>query len=192
MHESIFEQFAQAFAEHAGEVVIGDGFAKDAHIGPLSNAKRVQDIERLVDDARDKGARVLCGGARPERKGFYYPLTVLADVPDEAQVLIEEPFGPIAIINSFTTLDDALSKANALNVGLAAYAFTNDADAMNKLSDGLEAGSFAINTFQASSAETPFGGVKDSGYGREGGAESLDAYSIVKSVMHANYSQVMA
>ena len=97
-----------------------------------------------------------------------------------------------SIINSFKTLDEALVKANSLNVGLAAYAFTNDADAIEKLSEGLEAGSLAINTFQASSAETPFGGIKDSGFGREGGAESLDAYSVVKSVMQANYSKVLA
>ena len=192
VQEEIFEQFAQAFAEQAARVAIGDGFSKDADIGPLTNAKRVQDIERLVDDARDKGAKVLSGGRRPDGKGYFYPLTVLADVPSEAQVLSEEPFGPIAIINSFKTLDEALVKANSLNVGLAAYAFTNDADAIEKLSEGLEAGSLAINTFQASSAETPFGGIKDSGFGREGGAESLDAYSVVKSVMQANYSKVLA
>lgn len=190
--ERIFEKFVQAFADQANQVVIGDGFAQDAHIGPLTNAKRVQDIERLVDDARAKGARVLSGGQRPQGKGFFYPLTVLADVPAGAQVLGEEPFGPIAIINRFRTLEEALSIANGLNVGLAAYAFTNDADAMQQLSDGLEAGSLAINTFQVSSAETPFGGIKDSGYGREGGAESLDAYSVVKSVMQASYAQVVA
>ena len=192
VQENIFESFAQAFAEQASQVVVGDGFATETHMGPLTNAKRVQDVERLVEDARDKGARVLSGGKRPAGKGYFYPLTVLANAPDEARVLQEEPFGPIAIINSFKTVDEALAKANALKVGLAAYVFTKDADTMEKLTAGLEAGSLAINTFQVSAAETPFGGVKDSGYGREGGAESLDAYSIVKSVMQANYAQVLA
>jgi len=192
VQEDIFEAFALAFAEQASQVVVGDGFAPEMHMGPLTNAKRVQDVERLVGDARKRGARVLSGGERPSGKGYFYPLTVLANVPEGAQVLHEEPFGPIAIINSFKTVDEALAKANALKVGLAAYAFTNDADAMERLTAGLEAGSLAINTFQVSSAETPFGGIRDSGYGREGGAESLDAYSIVKSVMQASYAQVLA
>ncbi|MNV84021.1 Alpha-ketoglutaric semialdehyde dehydrogenase [compost metagenome] len=98
----------------------------------------------------------------------------------------EEPFGPIAIINRFTQLDAAIAQANALNVGLAAYAFTHHADTQERLSAGIEAGSLAINTFLLSSAETPFGGIKDSGFGREGGAESLDAYTVIKSVMQAN------
>lgn len=190
--ESIFEAFVQAFAAQARAVVIGDGLAQDTHIGPLTNARRRQDIERLVDDARTRGARVLCGGERPPGKGYFYPLTVLADVPEGAQVLREEPFGPIAIINRFSQLDDAIAQANALNVGLAAYAFSNNADVQEQLAAEIEAGSLAINTFFVSSAETPFGGVKDSGFGREGGAHSLDAYTVVKSVMQASHAQVLA
>ncbi|MET1116891.1 MAG: aldehyde dehydrogenase family protein, partial [Comamonas sp.] len=190
--ENIFEAFVQAFAEKARAVVIGDGLAQGTHIGPLTNARRRQDIERLVDDARARGARVLCGGERPPGKGYFYPLTVLADVPEGAQVLREEPFGPIAIINRFAQLDDAIAQANALNVGLAAYAFTNNADVQEQLAAQIEAGSLAINTFTVSSAETPFGGVKDSGFGREGGAHSLDAYTVLKSVMQASHAQVLA
>ncbi len=190
--ENIFEAFVQAFAEQARAVARGDGLAPDTHIGPLTNARRRQDIERLVDDARTRGARELCGGERPPGKGYFYPLTVLADVPAGAQVLREEPFGPIAIINRFSQLDDAIAQANALNVGLAAYAFSNDADVQEQLAAEIEAGSLAINTFSVSSAETPFGGVKDSGFGREGGAHSLDAYTVVKSVMQASHAQVLA
>ncbi len=200
--ENIFEAFVQAFAAQARAVVIGDGLAQDGlpqdglpqdtHIGPLTNPRRRQDIERLVGDARTRGARVLCGGERPPGKGYFYPLTVLADVPEGAQVLREEPFGPIAIINRFSQLGDAIAQANALNVGLAAYAFSNNADVQEQLAAEIEAGSLAINTFSVSSAETPFGGVKDSGFGREGGAHSLDAYTVVKSVMQASYAQVIA
>lgn len=192
VHESIFEKFVQAFAQQAQRIVIGDGFDASTHIGPLTNARRVEDVTRLVNNAREQGARVLVGGTRPVQPGYFYPLTVLADVPAQAQVMREEPFGPIAIINKFKTVEEALSLANSLRVGLAAYAFTNNAEVMEQLSQGLEAGSLAINTFQVSSAETPFGGIKDSGYGREGGAESLDAYTVVKSVMQVNYSEVLA
>lgn len=188
----IFETFAQEFAARASQVVIGDGLAEETQIGPLTNAKRLADIERLVEDARAKGARVLAGGQRPPRPGYFYPLTVLANVPADALVLREEPFGPIAIINPFDQLEQAIAEANALSVGLAAYAFTNNAETLERLAEGLEAGSVAINTFLVSAAETPFGGIKDSGYGREGGAESLDAYTVVKSVMQANYSEVLA
>lgn len=190
--ENIFEAFVQAFAEQARAVACGDGLAPDTHIGPLTNARRRQDIERLVGDARTRGARVLCGGERPPGKGYFYPLTVLAEVPEGAQVLREEPFGPIAIINRFSQLDDAIAQANALNVGLAAYAFSNNADVQERLAAEIEAGSLAINTFSVSSAETPFGGVKDSGFGREGGAHSLDAYTVIKSVMQASHAQVLA
>ena len=205
--ENIFDAFVQAFSDQARAVVCGDGLPQDGlpqeglpqdglpqdtHIGPLTNARRRQDIERLVDDARTRGARVLCGGERPAGKGYFYPLTVLADVPEGAQVLREEPFGPIAIINRFSQLDAAIAQANALNVGLAAYAFSNNADVQEQLAAQIEAGSLAINTFTVSSAETPFGGIKDSGYGREGGAHSLDAYTVVKSVMQASHAQVLA
>lgn len=180
----VFDAFVGAFAAAAREVRVGPGLDPASQMGPLTNRRRVQDIEALVDDARAAGARVLAGGQRAPGPGYFYPLTVLADVPAQARILREEPFGPVAVVNRIDTLHEGLALANALPFGLAAYGFTHHSDRAEALSAGLQAGSVAINTFQVSSAETPFGGVKDSGFGREGGAESLQAYMTVKSVMH--------
>ena len=138
----------------------------------------------LVADAKAKGARVLAGGSALGNRGYYCPLTVLADVPDDARAMHEEPFGPLALVNPVKTLDEAIEKANALPYGLAAYAFTNSAKNAERLAEGVEVGNLSINHFVASLAETPFGGVKDSGYGREGGTEGLTHYTVVKNVSH--------
>ncbi len=135
-------------------------------------------------DATARGARLLAGGQRIGNRGYYYPLTVLADVPEDALAMNEEPFGPLALVNPVRDLDEAISKANALPFGLAAYAFTKSADNVQQLSNGVEAGNLSINHFVASTAETPFGGVKDSGYGREGGTEGLSCYTMTKNVSH--------
>ncbi len=126
----------------------------------------------------------MAGGARSVNQGFYYPLTVLADVPDTARAMHEEPFGPLALIARVGSIDEAICKSNALPFGLAAYAFTESARHVAALSDGVECGNLAINHFTASFAETPFGGVKDSGYGREGGSEGLLCYTSSKLVSH--------
>ncbi len=136
----------------------------------------------LLADAKAKGAKVLAGGARLGNSGYYWPLTVLADVPDDARVMREEPFGPIAVVNRVKTLDEAIERANELPYGLAAYAFTNSAKNADRLSEGVEAGNLSINHLVASLAETPFGGVKDSGVGSEGGSETFDGYLTTKFV----------
>ncbi len=136
-------------------------------------------------DARKKGARVLAGGERLGGRGYFFPMTVLAELPDDARAMREEPFGPLALINPVASLEEAIQKANGLPFGLAAYAFTNSARNVDRLTEGVEAGNLSINTLEASVAETPFGGVKDSGYGREGGAEGLSHYTIVKNVSHS-------
>jgi succinate-semialdehyde dehydrogenase/glutarate-semialdehyde dehydrogenase len=141
-------------------------------------------MERLVLDAKDRGARVLAGGQRINNRGYFYPLTVLADVPDDALAMNEEPFGPLALVNPVRDLDEAIAKANALPFGLAAYAFTKSADNVQRISNDVETGNLTINHFVASTAETPFGGVKDSGYGREGGTEGLACYTVTKNVSH--------
>jgi succinate-semialdehyde dehydrogenase/glutarate-semialdehyde dehydrogenase len=137
-----------------------------------------------VADAAAKGAHVLAGGSRIGNRGYFYPLTVLAEVPDDARAMREEPFGPLALINPVASLDEAIEKANALPYGLAAYAFTRSARNANRLADDIEAGNLSINHFVASIAETPFGGVKESGYGREGGTEGLACYTVAKNVSH--------
>jgi succinate-semialdehyde dehydrogenase/glutarate-semialdehyde dehydrogenase len=141
-------------------------------------------MTEFVADAKAKGAKVLSGGTRLGNRGYYWPLTVLADVPEEARAMREEPFGPLAVVNPVKTLDEAMEKANALPYGLAAYAFTNSARNADRLAEGVEVGNLSINHFVASTAETPFGGVKDSGYGREGGSEGLTHYTVVKNVSH--------
>jgi succinate-semialdehyde dehydrogenase / glutarate-semialdehyde dehydrogenase len=184
VHESHFDAFARTFADRAANLRIGNGMDPATQLGPLANARRVEAMERLVSDAKSRGARVLAGGERLAAKGYYYPLTVLADVPDDALAMKQEPFGPLALINPVRDLDEAIAKANALPFGLAAYAFTGSADNVQRISADLETGNLTINHFVASTAETPFGGVKDSGYGREGGIEGLACYTVTKNVSH--------
>jgi succinate-semialdehyde dehydrogenase/glutarate-semialdehyde dehydrogenase len=182
--ETIFEPFTKAFAEKAASLKVGDGLDPANHMGPVANVRRLEAMESLVADAKSKGARVLTGGSRIGNRGYHYPLTVLADVPDDARAMFEEPFGPLALINPVRNIDEAIQKANALPFGLAGYAFTQSARNVDRLMDGVEVGNLSINHFVASSAETPFGGVKDSGYGREGGTEGLQCYTVVKNVSH--------
>jgi len=184
VQEPLYNKFTEAFAEKARSVTVGNGFDSATQMGPLANYRRVEAMETLVADARGKGARVLAGGERLGNRGYFFPLTVLADVPDEALAMREEPFGPLALINPVRSLDEAIAKANALPFGLAAYAFTHSASNADRLAEGIEAGNFSINTLEASVAETPFGGVKESGFGREGGAEGLSHYTVVKNVSH--------
>jgi succinate-semialdehyde dehydrogenase/glutarate-semialdehyde dehydrogenase len=180
----LYDRFVNAFAEKARAIAVGNGLDAATEMGPLANRRRVEAMEMMVEDARAKGARVLAGGERLGNRGYFFPPTVLADVPDDARAMREEPFGPLALINPFDSLDDAIAKANALPFGLAAYAFTHSARNADRLTEGVEAGNFSINTLEASVAETPFGGVKESGFGREGGAEGLSHYTIVKNVSH--------
>jgi succinate-semialdehyde dehydrogenase/glutarate-semialdehyde dehydrogenase len=182
--EKIHEPFARAFAEKAAALKIGNGIDPANQMGPLANHRRIEAMTELVADAKSKGAKVLSGGTRLANRGYYFPLTVLADVPDQARAMREEPFGPLALVNPVKNLDEAIAKANSLPYGLAAYAFTHSARNVDRLSDEIEVGNLSINHYVASLAETPFGGVKDSGYGREGGLEGLQGYTIVKNVSH--------
>jgi succinate-semialdehyde dehydrogenase/glutarate-semialdehyde dehydrogenase len=182
--EKIHEPFAKAFAEKAATLKIGNGMDPANQMGPLANHRRIEAMTELVADARAKGAKVLSGGARLANRGYYFPLTILSDLPDNARAMREEPFGPLALVNPVKNLDEAISKANSLPYGLAAYAFTNSSRNAERLSDEIEVGNLSINHYIASLAETPFGGVKDSGYGREGGLEGLQGYTVVKNVSH--------
>jgi succinate-semialdehyde dehydrogenase / glutarate-semialdehyde dehydrogenase len=184
VQKPLYDAFCKAFAEKARTVTVGDGFDSHTQMGPLANHRRIEALETLVADARAKGARVLAGGERLGNRGYFFPLTVLADLPDDARAMREEPFGPLALINPVSSIDEAIEKANALPFGLAAYAFTHSARNADQLAEGIEAGNVSINTLEASVAETPFGGVKESGYGREGGMEGLSHYTFVKNVSH--------
>ena len=185
VHERIFDDFAATFVERAAATVVGNGMDDGVEMGPLANERRVPVLTDLVEDARAKGADVATGGARFGEAGYFFEPTVLMNVPDDARIMQEEPFGPIAVINPVSSLDDAIAKANAVPYGLAGYAFTNRADYIDRMIDEVEVGNLSINTLEASMPETPFGGVKSSGYGREGGAEGLDNYMTVKHVWHS-------
>jgi len=184
IEDSIYDQFADEFAAGAKKVKVGDGLDESNAMGALVNSRRLETIDALVKDAVACGAKVLAGGGRIGNQGFFYPLTVLGDVPDNARAMNEEPFGPLALLSRVKSVDEAIGKANSLPYGLAAYAFTQSAATSEKLSQSIECGNLAINHLTASFAETPFGGVKDSGYGREGGIEGLERYTITKLVSH--------
>jgi succinate-semialdehyde dehydrogenase/glutarate-semialdehyde dehydrogenase len=189
VHTAIYDDFVRAFGELGAAVKLGDGMAADSDIGPVANARRLQSLKQLTDEALSKGARLLCGGEScggesRAGQGFYFPFTVLCDVPVNALAMREEPFGPLSLITRVRSLDEAITLANSLPFGLAGYAFTESARNARRLTDELELGNLAINHFVSAVSETPFGGVKDSGYGREGGTEGLECYTHAKSVSH--------
>jgi succinate-semialdehyde dehydrogenase/glutarate-semialdehyde dehydrogenase len=184
VEDAVYNRFAEAFTEEAAALTVGNGLDPANQMGPLANERRIDAMETLVADAKAKGARVTTGGSRIGNNGYYFPLTVVADIPDDARAMREEPFGPLALLSRVRNLDEAIEKANSVPYGLAAYAFTNSAANADRLADGVEVGNLSINHFVASIAETPFGGVKDSGFGREGGIEGLQCYTVVKNVSH--------
>jgi succinate-semialdehyde dehydrogenase / glutarate-semialdehyde dehydrogenase len=184
VQKSIYKRFAETFAEKAAQLKVGNGLDPSTQLGPLANSRRIDAMENFVADAKSKGAKVLAGGQRIGNNGYFFPLTVLSDVPDDASVMRNEPFGPIALVNPVRSVDEAIEKANSLPYGLAAYAFTKSAQTADRLASDVEVGNLSINHFVASVAETPFGGVKESGYGREGGTEGLQCYTVTKNVSH--------
>ncbi|PYE18392.1 succinate-semialdehyde dehydrogenase/glutarate-semialdehyde dehydrogenase [Paraburkholderia silvatlantica] len=177
-----YAHFADQFVAATEALSVGDGLDPATRVGPLANQRQLDKIDALVADAVQHGARVLTGGKRIGQAGFFYAPTVLADVPFEARVMHEEPFGPIAILRPFDTLEDGLAEANRLPYALSAYAFTTNARTAVAVGDGLEAGMIGINHFNMINAELPFGGFKDSGYGSEGGEEGIEGYLTTKFI----------
>ncbi|MEM7775306.1 MAG: NAD-dependent succinate-semialdehyde dehydrogenase [Pseudomonadota bacterium] len=184
VHDETYDAFLNSFAGHAKALKTGDGFAPDTVMGPLANDRRLKAMTELTEDALAKGAKLSAGGRRISNQGYYHELTVLSDVPDNARAANEEPFGPLAIVNRVGSIEEAIDVANRLPYGLAAYGFTNSSATAEALAHGVQAGNLSINHLTASFAETPFGGVKESGYGREGGTEGLEGYTVVKNVSH--------
>lgn len=183
VQSSAYEQFTRRFVECAQTLVLGDGLDTRTTMGPLASQRRLEAMERLMDGVI-AGARLLAGGARVDRPGFFWAPTVLADVSDDALPMQEEIFGPIAPITPFDSLQEGLTRANALPFGLAAFAFTSSPGTIETVSRGLSAGMVGINHLAVSLAEAPFGGMKESGYGSEGGTEGLSAYQVTKFVTH--------
>lgn len=179
---SAYDAFVEHFVDAARTLTIGDGLDERTQMGPLANARRVAAMERLVQDATSRGAHCLTGGERICQPGYFFAPTVLTDVPLSAELMNDEPFGPIAPITRFTTYDEAIAEANRLPYGLAAYAYTGSAATSAALSEDIETGMLSINHHGLGMPETPFGGVKDSGYGSEGGIEAMESYLITKFV----------
>jgi len=186
VHESIAEEFTQALAAHAQKVKVGDGLAEGTQMGPLANPRRVTAMAALTEDAVQRGAKVLAGGQRIGEAGNFWQPTVLGNVPLEAKVFNEEPFGPVAAVRTFSSLESAIAEANRLPYGLAAYAFTRSLKNADLLTRRVEAGMLWINMPAMPSAEMPFGGMKDSGYGSEGGPEAVQAYTNPRAVATMN------
>jgi len=149
-------------------------------MGPLVGERRLDVMDQFVNDATSNGAELRTGGNRLNKPGFFYAPTVLNNVPKSAMIMNEEPFGPVAPISTFKDVDEVISEANRLNFGLAAYAFTHNPAIIDKLRDNIESGMLAINSIVVSTPETPFGGIKHSGYGSEGGVEGLEAFLVTR------------
>jgi len=175
-HEKVIDEFTDGFVEFANNVVVGDGRDDVTQMGPMANARRIEAMRSLTDDALAKGARLLTGGAGEQDKGFYWQPSVLNNVPDNADILQHEPFGPVAPIVPFSNYDELISRVNGLDYGLASYVFTQSEHRQEKLINDIECGGVAVNTVTPAQPDTPFGGVKESGYGYEGGMAGINAY----------------
>jgi succinate-semialdehyde dehydrogenase/glutarate-semialdehyde dehydrogenase len=184
VHENVYHRTLDAFAERTAALKVGDGLDPKTQMGPLANVRRRDALSDLVDSAVSDGARVVVGGARMSNRGYFYAPTVLSDVPGTARVMRDEPFGPVALFAPFSSREEVLRLANDTDFGLASYVFTRSAANADLVANELRSGMVSINHFGLGNPETPFGGVKDSGYGREGGAEALASYLVAKFVSH--------
>ncbi|QUS35272.1 NAD-dependent succinate-semialdehyde dehydrogenase [Falsirhodobacter algicola] len=184
--QKISDGFLEAFADGLKKVKVGNGMDEGVEMGPLANERRIPAMEELIGDAVEKGAKLVTGGRRIGNKGWFYEPTVLADVPTSARIMNEEPFGPVAIVNRMASLDDMIAEANRLNFGLAAYAYARSHANVERLGREMESGMLTINHVGLALPETPFGGIKDSGYGTEGGSEAIMAYLDTRFVTAAH------
>ncbi|MGD9847342.1 MAG: NAD-dependent succinate-semialdehyde dehydrogenase, partial [Variibacter sp.] len=185
IQEGVYDKFVDKFTTFAKGIKVGDGLDKDTRMGPMANARRLDAMDDFVSDAVQKGAKVETGGKRIGNKGFFFEPTVLKDVPTSAKIMNEEPFGPVAAFQPFDTFDNVVKEANRLNYGLAAYAYTKSAKTAEAIGHSIESGMVSINHHGLALPEVPFGGVKDSGFGSEGGSEALDSYMNFKFVTQA-------
>jgi len=186
VQQPVFDEFVGKFVNAAKAIKVGDGLDEKSRMGPLAHARRLDAMEAFVGDAVAKGAKVETGGRRIGNKGYFYEPTVLTNVSREARIMNEEPFGPVAVIGAFETFDDVVGEANRLPYGLAAYAYTRSEKTAAALGSSIETGMISINHHGLALPEVPFGGVKDSGYGTEGGADALDAYLVTKFITQMN------
>jgi succinate-semialdehyde dehydrogenase/glutarate-semialdehyde dehydrogenase len=185
VQEKVYGDFVGKFTAAVSATRVGDGMDGGTQMGPLANARRIAAMEALIGDAVNRGASLKTGGHRIGNKGNFFEPTVMTDVPKDARIMNEEPFGPVAIIAPFSTFDEVVTEANRLPFGLAAYAYTSSAKTANAIAAAVETGMISINHHGLALPEVPFGGVKDSGYGSEGGSEAIEAYLVGKFVSQA-------
>jgi len=184
VHEAVHDDFVDRINRFVSEIVVGNGLEDRTTMGPLANARRVEAMEGFVADARSRGATVSEGGQRLGNQGYFFAPAVISGLDDQARIMREEPFGPLAPVARFREMDEVVERANALPFGLASYAFTRSDRTAREIGDRLEAGMVGINSIAISLPEAPFGGVKMSGDGQEGGIEGLDVYMVKKLIAH--------
>lgn len=189
VHQSHYRRFVDAFVSGSEALKVGPGTEPDVAMGPLAHSRRLEAMEGFVADAEARGARVLTGGRRIGNRGNFFAPTVLVDTPEDARLMVEEPFGPLAPIAPFSDLDEAIERSNGLPYGLAAFVFTRSERNATYLGERLESGMVSINHFGIAAPETPFGGMKESGYGSEGGSEGLDAFLQTKFISEVGLRQ---
>jgi succinate-semialdehyde dehydrogenase/glutarate-semialdehyde dehydrogenase len=185
VHEKVYDKFVGTFTDVAKGLKVGNGLEADTRMGPLANPRRIDAIEAFVGDAVDHGGKVAAGGKRIGNEGNFYQPTVLTDVPEDARIMNEEPFAPVAVMTRFKDFDEAVRRANRLPFGLAGYAYTRSAKTATAIAEALDTGMVSVNHHGLALPETPFGGVKDSGYGHEGGTEGLAPFLVAKFVTQA-------
>lgn len=186
IQEKVYDRFVDMFVKAAKSVRVGDGMNPNSQMGPLAHDRRITAMEGFINDAVHKGAEIVTGGKRIGNKGYFFQPTVLTNVPKTARVMNEEPFGPIAMITRFQDFDEAVEEANRLPYGLAAYAYTRSTKTANAIANAVETGMISINHQGLALPEAPFGGVKDSGYGSEGGPEAVEGYLVTKFISQAS------
>ena len=182
VQEGVYDRFLKRFTDNAKAIKLGDGLEKDTTMGPLANPRRLDAMDSFVADAKARGGKIQTGGSRSGNQGYFFEPTVITDVPDDSKIMTQEPFGPLAPIVTFKTFDEVVQRANSLEFGLAAYAFTSSASTAAAIGDAIESGMVGVNSIAISTPETPFGGVKESGHGSEGGTEGLSAYLVTKFI----------
>jgi succinate-semialdehyde dehydrogenase / glutarate-semialdehyde dehydrogenase len=185
VHNSIKAEFTKQFVAFTSKIKVGDGMAEGTTMGPLANARRLEAMSKVVADAKAVGATIETGGERIGAAGNFFAPTIVSNVPLNANLFNDEPFGPVAGIRGFDTMEEAIGEANRLSFGLASYAFTSSLKHQHALAQNIQAGMLWINQPAMAVAEMPFGGIKDSGFGSEGGPEALEAYVNTKSVSTA-------
>ena len=190
IEEPVYDEFIKSFKSHVEAINVGDGLDSKSTMGPLVADRRLEVMEDFISDAVSSGGEVISGGGRGQSPGSFFEPTLIRDVPDTAKIMIEEPFGPVAPSTSFSSIDEIIERANNNDLGLCSYVYTNSMEQAHRASELMESGTVAVNTAAVAVAEAPFGGIKDSGYGKEAGIESIKEYTRIKNKIIQEFKKV--